>query len=141
MYQKHIDILCRQCGLPLVVEDRQGNLSWGRHEKWCAARYPTGESPGRKAAKAKLVCGDACQHPESSLHDLGDVAHCGKCPHQRLANAAVNTNVKSSGGQKPTEIILPSSRRKFPKAVPLSLYTDALVRIDELEKMLKRRGG
>lgn len=138
MERKLNEFLCGECGVSLVIENRHGNLEWGHHEWWCPARYPEKDGPARRAAMDKLVCGDACQHPNTNISDLGEIAICAKCPNENLARAATDAHVKASGGKKRVEVVLPAPRRRVPH-VPLPLYTDALVRIDELEKKLKRR--
>ncbi len=143
MKRKIHEILCRECGVPLVVENAKGNLDWNRkHASWCPAKFPQGDGPARKAAREVLICGkNDCCHQHADIHSLGEqVSFCSQCPHQGLARTMMDHHVNKRGGKKPVEVILPAPRRQLPQ-IPLPLYTDALLRIHALEKKLKRRGG
>ena len=132
--------LCKICGIQLVETDENGKLHFGRHQRWCAAKYPSNDSPGLKSAKSKLVCGggNGCKrHSNSQISDLGEIAICKGCPNEALARESVDAHVKLSGGKKPVEVVYPARRRKF-SVVPVTLYLDALDRIVKLERKLEQ---
>lgn len=105
----------------------------GTHEWWCPAANPHRDSPARKQALNKLVCGSTCKYKNTAITDVGDLAICEKCPNQ-LARAAINANINK---QKIVEVIFPAKKRK-PSVVPLKLYIDLLERNAKLESQLKQ---
>jgi len=129
-------LLCNHCNRPLVTEDENGVLTWGKHEAWCPAAKSDASKPGRKSATSKLIC-DECIHSHMAIHDLSQLSFCAKCPRKGIVRDAVDAHFNGCGDKKPVEVIYPPLPRRQ-SAVPLRLYTDLLQRYTALENKYKR---
>lgn len=144
MTKRHQNHICRYCGINLIEQDENGKLQFGKHLKDCPALLvPKTEGPARKAAKSRLVCGDFCTAPETTITDLGNgLSHCSKCKSSAvdLANQARSYQMYNQGNRKPTmDIIHPAPQKSLPDFE--RLYLDLLQKhsmvLEELEQYKK----
>ena len=136
--------LCRYCDIQLIEKDENGKLRFGKHLKGCPALLvPKTEGPARKAAKSRLVCGDLCVAPDSTITDLGNgLSHCSKCKSSAvdLAKQARSYQMYNQGNKKPImDIIHPAPKKSLPdfKRLYLDLLQKYTVVIEELEQYKK----
>lgn len=143
MTKKLKNHLCGGCGIKLIEQDENGKLQFGEHQKDCPTLLvPKTEGSGRKAARSRLICGDLCVAPESTITDLGnDLSHCSKCTRAAdLAKEARTYHMKKQGNRKPImDIIHPAPKK--PLADFKRLYLDLLQKyamvLEELEQYKK----
>lgn len=136
--------ICRYCGINLIELDENGKLRFGKHLKGCPALLvPKTEGPARKAAKSRLVCGDLCIAPNSTITDLGNgLSHCSKCKSSSvdLAKQARNYHMNKEGNRRPAmDIIHPAPQKSLPdfKRLYLDLLQKHSVALEELEQYKK----
>ena len=143
MTKRHQNHICRYCGINLIEQDENGKLHFGKHLKGCPALLqPKTEGPARKAAKSRLVCGDFCTAPESTITDLGNgLSYCSKCKSAAdLAKQARNYHMNKEGNRKSAmDIIHPAPQKSLPdfKRLYLDLLQKYTIIIEELEQYKK----
>lgn len=135
--------ICRYCGINLIELDESGKVRFGKHLKDCPALLvPKTEGPARKAAKSRLVCGDLCVAPDSTITDLGNgLSHCSKCKSAAdLAKQARTYHMNIQGKPIPAmDIIHPAPQKSLPdfKRLYLDLLQKHSMVLEELEQYKK----